>query len=151
MMQLNTPRHSAMSMQICKQITKKWFFFESCLHFCIVPHPCLKTKTMRWIGPDVALCLTVSISWNDAWQLVSLLAMSVMHLCVNFHALQLSSALLWWFPLKLLQAWVLCILCTWCEAAVSDACHEKTDLEFFVVVIPKEGWHQSFFWYDTDL
>ncbi len=36
---------------------------------------------------------------------------------------------------------------------IIDACHEKTDLKVFVVVIPKEGLvgpHQSFFGYDTD-
>ncbi len=32
-----------------------------------------------------------------------------------------------------------------------DACHEKTDLKVFVVVIPKEGWVcPSSFWHDTD-
>ncbi len=35
------------------------------------------------------------------------------------------------------------------------ACHKKTDLKVFVVVIPKKkdghAWpHPSFFWYDTD-
>ncbi len=37
---------------------------------------------------------------------------------------------------------------------VNDAHHEKTDLEVFVVVIPKEGWRswprRSFFWYETN-
>ncbi len=34
-----------------------------------------------------------------------------------------------------------------------DACHEKTDLKVFIIVIPKEGWAwppPSFFWYDND-
>ena len=37
--------------------------FEICLQFCVVPHLCLKTKTLRWIGPDVALC---PIVWRCA-------------------------------------------------------------------------------------
>ncbi len=37
------------------------------------------------------------------------------------------------------------------EANKIGACHEKTDLRVFVVVMPKEGWPRpSFFWYDTD-
>ena len=40
------------------------------------------------------------------------------------------------------------------RTALNELCHEKTDLQIFVAVIPQEGLadeaHQSFFWYDTD-
>ena len=57
-----------------------------------------------------------------------------------------------YFPSTL--AWILDFqTAVHCNVSMSrnDACHKKTDLKVFVVVIPKEGWpHPSFFWYDTD-